>query len=173
MSEILHRGSNPEEEPSAKVYRPNFGQQYVSPEYIQPDELSDVEIVDQFLAQLSHPSARRQSSELGEYLQSVLGGRNSSNMTEEDEAWRSRITGLMIDVDELHDDELTQLLATDEVLRELYDSLRATKEKAKELKEERRALLLLRELRAGITMRNIPTSEFHEQRWHSLVNRLV
>lgn len=173
MSESLHIGSSPDNEPIADVLRPDFSRRSESDEYIKPEELTNEEIVDQFLAQMTHPSAHRQSSELGEYLQSILGGRNSSTIPESENVWQGKIKDIMIDIDDLHDDELSQLLASDEVLRRLYDTLKFTRDRAKELKEERKALLLLRELRAGIIMGNIATTEFHEQRWHGLIGRLA
>lgn len=173
MSESLHIGPHSDDEPIAEVLRPDFTGRSTSSESIKPNELSDKDIVDQFLSQFSHPSAYRQSSELGEYIQDVLGSRNASSITETDVAWRARIRGLMINVDDLHDDELDQLLNIDEVLKELYDTLKSTRDRAKELREERKALLLLRELRAGVTLGNIDTSEYDNQRWHSLVRRLA
>lgn len=141
-------------------------------EPLDPTELADEEVVEQFLSQLSHPSALRPSSELGEYIQRIIKPRSKDSLSGQDQAWRDRMLELMIEVDLLSDDELQLLLVSDPILQEIFTRLSATRVRAKELAEERAALVLLREVRAGSFLRN-ETTPAGDNRWSALINRLI
>lgn len=137
-----------------------------------PTELADNEIVEQFLSQLSHPSASRPSSELGEYIQRIIKPRAKDTLSSQDQAWRDRMLELMTDVDLLSEDELQLLLASDTILQEIFTRLSATRARAKELTEERAAMVLLREVRAGTFLRE-ETTQAGDARWSALIDRLI
>lgn len=141
-------------------------------EFLDPTELADEEIVEQFLSQLSHPSAMRPSNELGEYIQRIIKPRSNDTLSPQDQAWRDRLLELMTDVDLLSEDELQLLLVSDPILQEIYTRLSATRARAKEFAEERAALVLLREVRAGSFLRN-ETTPAGDARWSTLIDRLI
>lgn len=141
-------------------------------ESLDPTELADEEVVEQFLSQLSHPSAYRPSGELGEYIQRIIKARSNDGLSNQDQAWRDRMLELMVDIDLMDEGDLEVLLASDPILSMIYQRLSTTRTKSKEFAEERAALILLREVRAGSFLRNETTST-GDARWLSLIDRLI
>jgi hypothetical protein len=158
--------------PSGRVYKVDFGKDEDAHNRVNPYELVDTEVVVAFLDQMSHPGAHSPSDELGEYIQRLLGDRNRTDMTPGDYAWRDRIKKIMVDIDSMDPDVVGELLAKDTVLKELFDALARTRDNAEELIEQRRALLLLADLRVGVAIRKMQRPEL-DAKWVGIVERLA
>ncbi len=165
MSELPHivpidRADNDKE---AKIYEVD--------DYISPEKMSDEDVMYYFFSQLSHPGTPKQSSEFGEYIQKLLGSRKSESPSIKNQAWKDRMSKMLFEIDELSDEDLDILLENDEILQLLYKALIGTQNRAQQLKEERRALLLLRELRAYLVMNEDHEPEIDIE-WKKLIEKL-
>lgn len=175
MSELPHSPSNsdkPEDE-GARIYEVDFTQSRdISDDYIDPVELNDEEVVYVFFSQLNHPGANRGSVELGIYVQKLLGGYRAGHMSAREEAWVKRMNAMLLDIDNMPLENVDVLLENDEVLQEIYKALMDTRSQATQMKEERRALLILRELRAYLFVNDIHNPEVNSL-WENLIRRLA
>ena len=138
--------------------------------YREPDQVSDQEAVELFLSQVSRMGAPHEPEALGRYVRKLLGDSKEDSLTEEQIAWRARMLQAMVDIDDVDMDQLDQWLEEDEVLGLMYATLR-DHQHAGDRAEERKALMQLRHLRAGVLHRG-EIHEAEEARWDTLVRRL-
>ena len=140
-------------------------------DHSDPSELSDDEIHQYFLSQCRHPSASAHSDTLGEFIQSLLGNIQGEDSSSTQQIWRDRLEALKADIDGFQPDVAKRIVQGDEVLQEMHRLAIATREKAADLHEERRALMYLRDLRAGVISRDLVRDKQTEQ-WKELLKKL-
>lgn len=138
--------------------------------YVDPENLSDDAVIEAFFSQLVHPSTGRSSEELARYVELLLSETSDQPPKAVHAAWRKRMIGMSVDVDELEDDELDGWLDNDTPMAAIYAVLRASRDNEKMI-SERTALLLLRNLRAGVLRRD-EVSEVTGDEWIQLIGRL-
>ncbi len=173
MSDKAPKRKAGESQPADIIDLAAFRRSRESSEYIEPSELSDAEMIEVFLSQLSHPSIRMRSSrEVGDFVASLLSPVIDDEPTSQQIAWRQRMMGLMVDVDNLDIDQLDDWLARDKPLRAIYSALRQTKDDYEDKAAERVALKELRHLRGGVIHRQ-ETNPYDDERWLQLTEKLA
>lgn len=142
--------------------------------YLNPSELSPVELLDAFFSQLRHPGlSDRPSAEIGEFVASHLGVTDGNELTHDQLAWSHRMQEIMVDMYAIDNEEhvLDDWLEHDQPLAAIFDALRATRKEFEEKKSERVALFALCDLRAGVLHRR-EAGESNDEGWLALVRKL-
>jgi hypothetical protein len=140
---------------------------------IDPIELVNEDAEAFLLGTLSHPGENYSpSAKLAERIHNLLGNSVRNNLTPKDVEWRKRMMAIMVDLEAYHPDEFDFLISTDPVLRELHAAFKETGGKAAELREQRNALELLKEFRAGLVIHE-SYDQTSNKKWHRLIHRLV
>lgn len=146
-------------------------------EYIDPETLDDYDAYDVFFSELSHFSARRETGvQTAEHIRTILGLRLKDELSDEAIAWRTRMMKLMkYDSDRLSDKKIDELRLSgekyDEPFATIFNTLIATRDNAEQLAEERKALLLLKDLRIGAIVAGYTTDEANKK-WMDVLARL-
>lgn len=141
--------------------------------YFDPNDIGDQEVVDRFLAQFYHPGAlKRSSDELGVYVRELLSGEMQTPASPAQIDWRKRVVDLMVDVGGIDDSTFDHWAVVDGPFRDIFSALRRTYDNSKDVVNERKALILLLNLRAGVLERD-DASRNSDEYWQNLVVRLV
>lgn len=162
MSESLH----PHEKPGK-----TDGAEPMSFEQLDPSKVERYELLEQFLSQCRDPSLRG-SEQVADFIVSTLG-------SGPDQPWGYQLHLLKADVIDFDEDYLEDKLQHDEIFARIYGLILITKPRVgyKEgVNIERKALLELLDLRAGVTTRfdqNRLTNERNESGWDEVLNKIV
>lgn len=139
---------------------------------LNPDELDNKAAIDMFLSMTTHPSVSQSSQQRAKRVNQLISERARDDLTDEDIAWRARFGTIMTDVDSYDDARLEKLLGRDVYMREMYQWLTESRERAKDLAEERSAVLALRGLRATVVEARLLQETREDNRWARLVHGL-
>lgn len=143
---------------------------------ISPDLLDDESAFALFLSQLTHPSTRQMDShEIGGFIQDLLGAGHDEEWSSRQLAWQNRLMSLERDSDDLADEEFNELIEDgdgfDEPFATIVEALSTGRTSAQSMVEERRALLLLKDLRLGAVDRGL-VDEVSNHKWLEIIDRL-
>lgn len=142
--------------------------------FMNPEEIADKEILERFIAQLNHPSAPKEPSQLAEFVIDTAGTKAREGLTKERQRWRDRITRLQHNTPALSDSQYDAIVDPhheeyDEPFAELERSLRVTLPRAKDMKAERQALSALINLRIAAIHEKTDDDAY----WIQLAKRLT
>lgn len=165
MAETLPSEVPSDQQPAEVIELDAYRPHDTAGEQLNPADISDQEAVQFFFSEVLHPSNQRK---VGIVVQRMIGDRDSDGLTEIDQQWRKRMSEIMIDADDLDDESLD----ADTPLRTIDATLRSTRERARDLVDERRALRVLRDLRAGVTTREGLDRVRDDARWGELIRKL-
>ena len=173
MSESLHHHSGESEDKDLNNVIDITDRLRDDDGYLDPEELSDIEVLDAFLSPFRHPSMEtRSSSDIAEAVIDQLGHLPDKDFSAQQLAWRSRLMELMVDVDNVDDSVLDDWLENDEPLGLIYEALQKTRGVSEDMGTERKALLELRHLRGGVLNREQANLDDDEQ-WIRLIHKLM
>lgn len=138
----------------------------LDPEHLDPTDLTPVELTGHFLTESRHPSIRS-GEPLAEFVLSYLSS------TPDDE-WKEALQTLKIDVD---DSQFAALMEHDGIFISMLDltghaSLRA--ERGQRAMPQKRALMVLMELRAGEYFRSLGRPDgTNDDGWRQMLHKLA
>lgn len=139
---------------------------------LDPSELPHEDILIDFLFQCNDRNVS-QPDALAEFIVSTLGDHADEGTS------RADLQRLAVDILSFDEEYTDELRLNDDVLNKIYDMILRTRQRSVDgktgLTPQRKALLYLLDLRAGVDARydRKTTDEPIEQLWHTLLNKLA